>query len=130
VIPVSPLRANILPPLLFVVVVGCAARLTTPQSLPSEGEGFSTYLPKGVTLAPRVDPGNLTVAQKLAELGARAEGGRLVDASGREIYCYQRFIPGTAPEPKEDAERQRRDAERLNGLREKYTVIVITTHGA
>ena len=67
----------------------------------------------------------ITVKQKLAELKARCQNGKLVDAKRKEIYFYK--LTGCWGNPPVDyleiLEQQRQEIEKL---KERYTVIEMT----
>jgi hypothetical protein len=86
-------------------------------------------LPAGVTLTTEFCPDRAgcspeertTVKRKLAELGARARGGKLYDSAGQEIVFHQ--VPSRgAPPPRELEEQERRQ---LEELRRKHTVVMM-----
>ena len=67
----------------------------------------------------------VTVEQKLRELRARCRKGKLIDATGREIYFYQ--LKGCWGNPPEDyQEILTRQNEELKNLRKRYRVIEMT----
>jgi hypothetical protein len=67
----------------------------------------------------------ITVEQKLSELKARCRKGRLVDASGKEIYFYHlQGCWGNPPADSEDVLKQQ--ASELERLRRRYRVIEMT----
>ena len=67
----------------------------------------------------------VTVEQKLRELKARCRRGKLVDATGREIYFYQ--LKGCWGNPPEDyQEILKQQNEELKRLRKRYRVIEMT----
>ncbi len=69
--------------------------------------------------------GKITVEQKLKELKARCRKGKLVDASGREIYFYQ--MQGCWGNPPEDyQEILSKQASELTKLKRRYRVIEMT----
>jgi len=67
----------------------------------------------------------ITVKQKLEELKAHCQNGKLVDAKGKEIYFYR--LTGCWGNPPVDyleiLEQQRQEIEKL---KERYTVIEMT----
>lgn len=75
----------------------------------------------GVGKAARV----VTVGQKLDELKAHCKRGKLVDASGREIYFFQ--LAGCWGNPPENyQEVLDEQARKLAQLKKRYTVIEMT----
>jgi hypothetical protein len=101
--------------------------LTSPQR-------FQTCLPPGISAtdvvsAQLVKSSNTvkktTVAQKLVELKARCKKGKLVDASGKEIYSFR--MTGCWGNPPIDYQEilEQQDKE-LEKLRKRYTVIEMT----
>jgi len=66
-----------------------------------------------------------TVEQRLIELDARCDKGKLVDAAGKEIYFYR--LKGCWGNPPPDyQEILQRQNEELEKLRKRYTVIEMT----
>ena len=104
-------------------MAGCSGRA------PADRESLARCLPAGISLSTQLDGHGITVEQKLTELGARPHDGKLVDASGKEIYFLHRITPGADPGPEGEKARRKAEEEELNRLREKYTVIVIITPG-
>ena len=109
--------------------------LRLPPTLRDRG-AVTACLPPGVTLSTvaeyrptgtmsRVkntmesDYNEITVERKLAEIGARAKGGKLYDAGGREIRFFKDYGGGAKPPPQmiQSLQEERR---RLKSL---YTVI-------
>ncbi len=95
---------------------------------------FQTCLPPGIAAtdvvsAQLVKSSNTvkktTVAQKLTELKARCKSGRLVDATGKQIYFYR--LEGCWGNPPPDYQEilARQDKE-LKKLRKRYLVIEMT----
>jgi hypothetical protein len=95
---------------------------------------FQTCLPAGIAAtdvvsAQLVKSSNTvkktTVAQKLIELKARCKSGRLVDATGKQIYFYR--LEGCWGNPPPDYQEilERQDQE-LKKLRKRYRVIEMT----
>ena len=92
-----------------------------------------TCLPSGlkpadIVSAERVgDPPKIitvTVEEKLIQLGARCDSGRLLDGKGKEIRFYRAQCFGA---PTAYAlETMRREHEELEALRKEYTVIEMT----
>jgi hypothetical protein len=86
-------------------------------------------LPAGVTLTTELCPDRpgcapeerTTVRRKLAELGARARGGKLYDSAGKEIVFYR--VPARGAPPPRELEEQER--ERLEELRRQHTVVLM-----
>jgi hypothetical protein len=107
---------------LCLAAVGC-------HKAPASREELAPLLPPSLTLETRSDDDDLTVEDKLRGLGAHVKDGKIVDSSGREVRFVSRFIPGAQPDPKEWQERQQREAEELDRLREKYTVVLVVMHG-
>jgi len=67
----------------------------------------------------------VTVEQKLRELRARCRRGKLVDASGREIYFYR--LQGCWGNPPEDYQQiLQRQQQEIQRLKKRYTVIEMT----
>jgi hypothetical protein len=112
-----------------VVFAGCDSPPTDKKIPSGNPEDLAKCLPEGVTLTTPLTPGSPTVGDKLRELGARAKDGKLYDFSGKEIYIYRRFVPGANPGDKILREQARQEEEELERLRQKYTLIVITTFG-
>jgi hypothetical protein len=87
----------------------------------------SACLPAGVTLTTEFCPDRAgcapeertTVKRKLAELGARARGGKLYDSAGKEIVFYR--VPARGAPPPPDLEQQER--RQLEELRRRHTVV-------
>lgn len=67
----------------------------------------------------------ITVKQKLEKMGAKYVEGKLVDADGREIRFYKPPVRGVSEGFEEDQRQAKRDAEELEKLKEKYTVIIL-----
>ena len=67
----------------------------------------------------------MTVQEKLRELNAHCRNGKLVDGAGREIYFYQLTGCWGMPPPDHD-EILQKQAEELDTLRKRYTVIEMT----
>jgi hypothetical protein len=99
--------------------------------------GISSCLPEGITLedvvsAEMIEFGEkgpviktVTVKDKLTELGAGCQNGKLVDSKGREIYFYK--LTGCWGNPPDNYhEILERQAKELAELRSKYTVIEMT----
>ena len=88
----------------------------------------SPHRPSDIVSAERVgDPPQVhkvTVEDKLAQLGARCNEGKLVDAEGKEIRFYRLHCFGAPTSFAMEALRQER-AE-LDALKDKYTVIEMT----
>jgi hypothetical protein len=89
----------------------------------------SACLPAGVTLTTEFCPDRAgcapaertTVRRRLAELGARARGGKLYDSTGKEIVFYQ--VPARGAPPPPDLEQQER--RQLEELRRQHTVVLM-----
>jgi hypothetical protein len=123
---------------LVVVLAGGVLAGCTPSGRPPDWSAVSRCLPPGVTLDTEFcpddegcEPGQrVTVKRRLEGLGVHVEGGKLYDASGRELYFYQHPMSGPPPNPEQVA-RQREELERLDKLRQKYTVVEMfpTFHG-
>ena len=97
-------------------------------------EALADCLPEGLTLETEFCPDGhgcpqaqrTTVKRKLAELGARARGGKLLGPSGQEIAFYP--VPNRgAPPPPEMEQRERQELERLQ--RTHTVVMMYTTYG-
>jgi len=107
----------------------CLNLLLTPPP-----KQFQTCLPPGIAAtdvvsAQLVKSSNTvkktTVAQKLTELKAHCKSGRLVDATGRQIYFYS--LEGCWGNPPPDyQEILARQDEALKKLRKRYSVIEMT----
>jgi hypothetical protein len=102
--------------------------------LPAPLQRFQTCLPAGIAAtdvvsAQLVKSSNTvkktTVEQKLIELKARCKSGRLVDATGKQIYFYR--LEGCWGNPPPDYQEilERQDQE-LKKLRKRYRVIEMT----
>ncbi len=93
-------------------------------ALEPTGPGFEHCLPAGIALSDVVAH-RLTVAERLAHVGARCDAGQLVDGGGRPIRFYQ--LAGCWGNPPVDAQeilaRQRME---LEDLRRRHTVIEMT----
>jgi hypothetical protein len=126
--------------LLGVVLAGGVLTGCPPSGRPPDWSAVSRCLPPGVTLDTEFcpppygegcEPGQrLTVKRCLEGLGAHVEDGKLYDASGQEIYFYQH--PASGPPPNAEQEARLRDEwDRLNKLKQKYTVVEMfpTFHG-
>lgn len=73
----------------------------------------------------RAATGKITVEQKLKELKARCRKGKLVDASGKEIYFYHlQGCWGNPPEGYQEILSQQ--ASELEKLRRRYRVVEMT----
>src|SRR4051812_25766581 len=96
------------PWLATLLIAGC----TAPPSLRNAGDALpltpreqrlAECLPEGLSMSSvfRPAPGaaTTTVRQKLRELGAYAEDGRVHDRQGKEVYYYRVRQYGTAPSP-------------------------------
>jgi len=88
--------------------------------------GFSC-LPKDVEAHEIVSYGShknqrVTVVQKLVELKARCQKGKLVDAKGRGVRFFRPSCWGNPP--LDYLEIRQREDEELSKLRKRYTVIV------
>ena len=67
----------------------------------------------------------ITVEQRLIELDARCENGKLIDAEGKEIYFYR--LKGCWGNPPADyQEILKQQNEELEKLRKRYVVIEMT----
>jgi hypothetical protein len=106
-----------------------------PQSLTySSTHLFDSCLPKGIKPTDIVSSQlvgstqtlkKTTVEQKLIELKASCEKGKLVDAAGREIRFYR--LEGCWGNPPADyQEILQKQSEELEKLRKQYTVIEMT----
>jgi len=116
--------------LLSVVLAGGVLTGCTPSGRPPDWSAVSGCLPPDVTLDTEFcpdregcEPGErLTVKRCLEGLGVHVEGGKLYDASGKEIYFYQHPMSGPPPNAEQEA-RLRDERDRLNKLKQKYTVV-------
>jgi len=81
-------------------------------------------LPSGIRLTDVVSRG-LTVEERLVQLGARCDNGKLLEGSGKEIRFYR--LTGCWGNPPSDAQeildRQRAELEELS---RRYTMIEMT----
>jgi hypothetical protein len=98
---------------------------------PAAAPSCCACLPKGIELKDVVGYSALkrkqavTVAEKLSSLKARCKRGKLVDASGREIYFFQ--MTGCWGNPPEDYQQiLDEQAAKLTQLKKRYTVIEMT----
>jgi hypothetical protein len=121
------------------LLAGCRPPATQGPSVGArDWEGIAACLPGGLTLEtefcpnrPGCDPGErTTVKRDLAELGARARGGKLYDPSGKEIALYRLEDRsngiGTLPPPEEE----QRELRELQQLQRTHTVVLMYTgHG-
>ena len=111
-------------PVAFIVL---SILVTTPDR-------FRACLPPGIhatdiVSAQWIKPSNvvkrITVEQKLIEIKARCKKGKLVDASGKEIYLFR--LTGCWGNPPADyQEILQRQNDELEKLRKRYTVIEMT----
>ena len=88
-----------------------------------------TCLPKDVSADEVVTygggaEGNLTVRKTLAKMKARCRKGKLVDSRRREIRFFRPACWGNPPS--DYLEIKRREAEELEKLKRRYTVIVFS----
>ena len=81
-------------------------------------------LPAGIGFSDVVST-RLTVEERLTQLNARCEKGKLVDLGGTEIRFY-RLIGCWGNPPADYAEILDRQRTELEGLRQRYTVIEMT----
>ncbi|PYS87601.1 MAG: hypothetical protein DMF70_00130 [Acidobacteria bacterium] len=93
---------------------------------PSRAKSLSC-LPKDVRADEAVSYGTkgksiLTVEKKLAEMKARCQRGKLLDAKGREIRFFRVSCWGNPPDDYQEI--QKRENEELGKLKKRYTVIV------
>jgi hypothetical protein len=119
----NPLRVRTVTLLLCLgcSLAGCRAAPEGPT--PEEWSAIAACLPDGVELSTEfceeregcAPAERMTVRRKLTLLGARARGGKLYDASGKEIYFHRVPRSGPAVGP----EWQRKQAEHLEALRRK-----------
>ena len=105
--------------------------------LPAAGYPLQHCLPTGTSLSDvvstqfaKADPSGslirkLTVEERLIQLKARCEKGKLVDLNGKEIRFY-RLIGCWGNPPADYREILHRQRTELEGLRERYTVIEMT----
>jgi hypothetical protein len=131
------LRAELL---LGVVLAGGMLAGCTPSGRPPDWSAVSPCLPPGLTLDTEFCPlpdgegcepeQRLTVKRCLEGLGVHVESGKLYDASGKEIYFYQHPMSSPPPNPEQVAQ-QRDERDRLNQLKQRYTVVEMfpTFHG-
>jgi hypothetical protein len=106
-------------------VLGC-------NPTPSTGRGsndpadLARCLPEGVTMSdPLSREDGTTVGQRLKELGAHVENGKLFDRSGKEIRILTGVIGGAQPPP----DVYKRQQEEEQKLREQYTIIDLRQMG-
>jgi hypothetical protein len=66
---------------------------------------------------------NITIKDKLDELKARCKEGRLVDSKGREIKFFKPSCFGNPPADYDEI--RQKEADHLNELLKKHTVIVL-----
>jgi hypothetical protein len=101
--------------------------ITTPNQ-------FGTCLPAGVKATDIVSAQlvrstgvvkKITVEDKLTELKARCKKGKLVDASGKEIYFFRKTGCWGNP-PANYQEILQRQNDELEKLKKRYTVIEMT----
>lgn len=108
----------------------CLSLLTATQ------RQFQGCLPSGIKssdvvsaqlVKSRMAVKKITVEQRLIELDARCDNGKLVDAAGKEIYFYR--LKGCWGNPPADyQEILQRQNEELEKLRKRYTVIEMTCY--
>jgi hypothetical protein len=108
-----------------------SALLLCSASLADGRQGLQACLPDGVKLndvisVERGQKGQavrkLTVKQRLSQLKARCRKGKLVDASGREIYFY-RLVGCWGNPPADYEEILARQRNEIADLKKRYTVI-------
>ncbi len=66
-----------------------------------------------------------TVEKELQDVGAKYEGGKLVDKNGKEIKFYKPPVRGASQGFEEDERQRKLDEKELKDLKEKYTVIIL-----
>ena len=67
----------------------------------------------------------ITVKEKLTEVGAKYENEKLVDRGGKEIKFYTPPVRGISQGFEEDEKQRERDKQELNELKSKYTIIIL-----
>lgn len=67
----------------------------------------------------------VSVEEKLKELGAKYENGKLVDSDGKEIKFYTPPVRGTSQGFEEDEKQREQDKKELADLQKKYTVVIL-----
>lgn len=117
----------------WLTVLGSALLLCSTLSASTKSNPWGC-LPQGIKRTDVVSatmhrPGaggnQVTVEQKLRELRARCRRGKLVDASGREIYFYR--LQGCWGNPPEDYQQiLQRQQQEIQRLKKRYTVIEMT----
>ena len=106
----------------------CPPSSTAANGVSNEQAAQFECLPDDVTLKDVVTYSlkaekNVTVRDKLIELKAKCENGKLVDDHHKEIRFFRLQCWGNPPADYE--ERQARQQEELEKLEEKYTVVVM-----
>ncbi len=101
-----------------------ALSLLCAAVLPAAGASPARCLPAGIKFSDVVSP-RLTVEDKLIELQARCEHGRLVDVDSKEIRFY-RLIGCWGNPPADYRELLDQQRTELEGLKARYTVIEMT----
>lgn len=66
-----------------------------------------------------------TVEKELKNLGAKYDGGKLVDKNGKEIKFYKPPVRGISQGFEEDERQRELDEKELKELKEKYTVVIL-----
>lgn len=113
-------------------------KLSANKSITLEKDDSKNFdkLPDGVKLTDKVrtefkgEDGEttyriITVEEKLKEIGAKFDQGKLVDSKRKEIRFYKPPVRGASQGFEEDQKQQARDAEELKKLKEKFTVIIL-----
>lgn len=99
------------------------------KTMPENKETKFDDLPDGVKLSDEtVKEGTnekSIVEKDLKNLGAKYEGGKLVDSKGKEIKFYKPPVRGISQGFEEDERQRKLDEKELMELKEKYTVIIL-----
>ena len=106
----------------------CPPSSAQPNAASNEQATQFDCLPDDITLKDVVTytleaDKNVTVRDKLIEMKAKCEKGKLVDSHHKEIRFFRPDCWGNPPADYE--ERQQQQQERLKELEKKYTVIVM-----
>lgn len=67
----------------------------------------------------------VTAEERLKELGAKLDSGKLIDGKGREIRFFEPICRGTSEGSEADRQAQALKRRELSELEAKYTVIVL-----
>jgi hypothetical protein len=114
-------RALLPPAFSLVLLAGC----TYSPFFLLEEHGLKRALPSDISMSDYVEKdwfGNkVTVAEKLARLGAYAEGEKIRDGTGQEI----RFIKHEDRSLKTTPELAKKEEDELRALKKRYTVIEV-----